>query len=447
MTDRQVLVRDFMKAVKDRNEGQDAFLQAVQEVAEDVITIEKAHSDYAAAKVLERLSEPDRIIGFRVTWEDDNGEVQINRGWRVQMSNAIGPYKGGIRFHPTVGPSILKFLGFEQVFKNALTGLPLGGGKGGSDFNPKGRSTREIMRFCQAFMAELSHHIGPDRDVPAGDINVGTREIGFLFGAYKRHEGQFHGAITGKGQAFGGSAMRVEATGYGLIYFVQNMLAEQGQSIEGKRIVISGKGNVATHAAEKAICEGAKVISLSDTSGTLVNEDGFGQDAVKWVQDRKAAGEDVADPPLSLGLTFKENALPWGLGADIVLPCATQNEMHKSHAKDALDAGAKIIAEGANMPLTAGAAQLVADENIHYAPGKAANAGGVAISGLEMSQNAHGQFQSSEQIDTALKDIMKGIHHRAAGEGRDGNFINYRRGANIAAYRKVADAMTAYGVI
>jgi glutamate dehydrogenase (NADP+) len=447
MTARQTLVDDFMERVTARNEGQNAFLQAVKEVAGDVLTVEKAHSDFTKARVLERLSEPDRIIAFRVVWEDDEGEVQINRGWRVQTSNAIGPYKGGIRFHPSVSPSILKFLGFEQVFKNALTGLPLGGGKGGADFDPRGRSEREIMRFCQAFMAELVHHIGPDRDVPAGDINVGTREIGYLFGAYKRHFGQFHGALTGKGQSFGGSAMRVQATGFGLIYFVQTMLDAHGEAIDGKRVAISGKGNVATHAAQKAIEVGAKVITLSDTSGTLLAENGLSQEAVDWVRAQKASGGDVADPPKHLGLTFKEGARPWGEHADIVLPCATQNEMDQEGAKAALDAGAKVIAEGANMPLTADAATKVDSAGVLYAPGKAANAGGVAISGLEMSQDSHRRFSTADEVDEDLRVIMRRIHDTIADEGRSNGKVSYRRGANIAGYRRVARALTAYGVV
>lgn len=447
MTNRQQLVDAFMENVRSRNEGQEAFLQAVEEVAQDVLTIEKNNPDFARSKVLERLTEPDRIIGFRVTWADDAGDVQINRGWRVQMSNAIGPYKGGLRFHPSVSPSILKFLGFEQVFKNALTGLPLGGGKGGSDFDPKGRSDGEIMRFCQAFMQELSRYIGPDTDVPAGDINVGTREIGYLFGAYKALRGQFNGAITGKGEAFGGSEMRVEATGYGLIYFVEKMLENVGETLADKRVAISGKGNVATHAAEKAICEGAKVITLSDTSGTLVAKDGFSQEAVSWVRAQKAAGADVADPPKKLNLIFNEDALPWGEEADIALPCATQNEIDATAAKTIAESGVRLLAEGANMPLTSEATTHITESGLLYAPGKAANAGGVAISGLEMSQNAHGRFDSADDVDRSLKNIMARIHDRIADEGREGNRIDYRRGANIAGYRKVATAISAYGVV
>ena len=436
-----------MAELRARCPQEDVFLQAVKEVAADVLTIEKAHSRYARARVLARLAEPDRVITFRVAWENDRGDIEINRGWRVQTSNAIGPYKGGLRFHPSVSLPVLKFLGFEQVFKNALTGLPLGGGKGGADFDPSGRSEHAIMRFCQAFMAELAHHIGPDIDVPAGDINVGTREIGYLFGAYKRLRGRFHGALTGKGEAFGGSAMRVEATGYGLVYFVEAALAHTGDSVEGKRVAISGKGNVATHAAEKAIARGARVITLSDTAGTLLAEDGMSEDAVAWVRERKHAGRDVADPPSWLGLRFLPYKLPWGQDADICLPCATQNEMDADAARAALDAGAMLVAEGANMPLTAAAAETIRQAGIRYLPGKAANAGGVAISGLEISQNAHGRFASAQEIDDALVDIMKRIHDEIAQESRNGGPIDYRKGANIAAYRKVADAISAYGIV
>ncbi|MGC9419726.1 MAG: NADP-specific glutamate dehydrogenase [Rhodovulum sp.] len=449
MADRETLLNAFMDRVEARNGGQDAFLQAVEEVAADVLTVEKAHAPWARARVLERLTEPDRIVGFRVVWENDAGEVEINTGWRVQVSNAIGPYKGGLRFHPSVCPSVLKFLGFEQVFKNALTGLPLGGGKGGADFDPRGHSEAEIMRFCQAFMTELARYIGPDEDVPAGDINVGPREIGYLFGAYKRLRGQFHGALTGKGEAFGGSAMRVEATGYGLIYFVEAMLAEQGRELAGRRVAVSGKGNVATHAAEKAICEGARVVSLSDTSGTLVAEDGMGQGAVDWVRARKRDGGDLSDPPRELGLRFHEGAAPWGLvEAEIALPCATQNEIDRDGLRAAMDSGLALVAEGANMPLTADAAAELRAAGLPHAPGKAANAGGVAISGLEMSQNANGRPLDPDSVDQALKRIMADIHARAAEEGRGkGGAIDYRRGANIAAYRKVATAVAAYGVL
>ncbi|WP_227272106.1 NADP-specific glutamate dehydrogenase [Roseobacter weihaiensis] len=448
MTERARLTDSFLEIVTRRNAGQDEFLQAVRDVAEDVITVEKNNPKWAQAKVLERLTEPDRLIRFRVTWMDEAGVMQINRGWRVQMSNAIGPYKGGLRFHPGVNPSVLKFLAFEQVFKNALTGLPLGGAKGGSDFDPRGRSDAEIMRFCHAFMAELSRYIGPDVDVPAGDINVGTREIGWLFGAYKQSAGAFHGALTGKGEAFGGSAMRVEATGYGLIYFVQAMLAHAGRMLEGQRVAISGKGNVATHAAEKVICEGGTVVALSDTAGTLLAEDGLSQEAVHWVQARKAAGEDIAGPPRRLGLSFVEAALPWGAAEyDIALPCATQNEVDAAAAKQITDSGAILLAEGANMPLQAGALAHLRDSGINYAPGKASNAGGVAISGLEMSQNAHRRFASAAEIDAELKTLMQDIHQRILDEEGGGTRIDYARGANVAAYRRVADALSAMGAV
>ena len=447
MASRETLVDDFMKRVGARNADEPEFLQAVEEVATDVLTVEKANSTFAAARVLERLTEPDRLISFRVDWEDDAGALQVNRGWRVQMCNAIGPYKGGIRFHPTVSPSVLKFLGFEQVFKNALTGLPLGGGKGGADFDPRHRSEREIMRFCHAFMAELAHHIGPDRDVPAGDINVGTREIGFMFGAYKRHQRQFNGALTGKGGSFGGSAMRVEATGYGLIYFLQAMLAETGEDIAGHRIAISGMGNVALHAAEKAIAEGGRVVSLSNSGGTLLAEDSMTEEALGWVRQARLTGQDVADAPARLGLVYKAGEKPWGYEASVALPCATQNEVNKDDAEKAVDAGLRYLAEGANMPLTGPAVAHIESSGVVYGPGKAANAGGVAISGLEMSQNAHRQFSSAEEVDSALKSIMHRIHDRAADEGRDSDRINYRRGANIAGYRKVAEAMSSFGIV
>ncbi|MEE4189525.1 MAG: NADP-specific glutamate dehydrogenase [Roseobacter sp.] len=444
---RDALVDGFLGRVKEKSPGQTEFHQAVAHVARDVITIEKASTEFTAAKVLERLSEPDRIIGFRVVWQDDAGDVQVNRGWRVQYSNAIGPYKGGLRFHPSVSPSVLKFLGFEQVFKNALTGLPLGGGKGGADFDPTGRSEAEIMRFCQSFMRQLAPEIGPDRDIPAGDINVGTREIGWLFAAYKAYAQQFSGALTGKGQSFGGSAIRAEATGYGLIYFVEAMLAEQDRDLAGKRVAVSGKGNVATHAAEKAVVRGAKVITLSDTSGTLCAPDGLTTDAIDWVRTRKAAGEDISNPPRNLGVRFSEGATPWEQEVDIALPCATQNELDGTMAKCLVANGTSIVAEGANMPLTDVARTVISDAGLLHAPGKASNAGGVAVSGLEMSQNNHRRYSSAEDVDADLRQIMRDIHARCLHEGRDGNRVDYGRGANIAAFRKVADAVTAMGAI
>ncbi len=446
MPDRDELVDSFMSRVSRRNEGESEFLHAVRDVAEDILTIEKNDGDLAAARVLERLTEPDRTITFRVTWMDDSGAVRINRGWRVQMSNAIGPYKGGLRFHSSVTPSILKFLAFEQVFKNALTGLPLGGAKGGSDFDPTGRSDAEIMRFCDAFMAELVRYIGPDVDIPAGDINVGQREIGYLFGAYKKAKGAFEGALTGKGVSFGGSEMRIEATGYGLVYFVSAMLDEIGETLEGKRVLVSGKGNVATHAAEKAVCDGATVLTLSDTSGTLYSRDGFDEDAIDWVRGQKRSGAAISNPPKRFGLEFKPDTPPWGIDADIALPCATQNEIDASNARKIAESPVSLLAEGANMPLTADAADVIGGAGIIYAPGKASNAGGVAISGLEMSQDAHRRFASADEIDGELKKIMQDIHARVAKEGRQGGQIDYRRGANIAGYRKVAAAIAALGM-
>lgn len=458
---RDQLLTNYMESVRTRAPGEDAFHQAVEHVAGDVITIEKAHTEFAAAKVLERLAQPDRVIGFRVVWQDDSGEVQVNRGWRVQYSNAIGPYKGGLRFHPTVSPSILKFLGFEQVFKNALTGLPLGGGKGGADFDPKGRSDAEIMRFCQAFMRQLAPFIGPDRDVPAGDINVGSREIGWMFAAYKAQALEFTGALTGKAPSFGGSQLRTEATGFGLIYFVEAMLAERGGALSRQRVAISGKGNVATHAAQKAVQQGAKVITLSDTSGTLVADDGMNGDTVDWVRARKKAGDDIADPPRGMGVRFIEGATPWEQEVDVALPCATQNEMDNAMAQSLVDQGTSLVAEGANMPLTADAIAVIDAAGMLHAPGKAANAGGVAVSGLEMRQNSYRRFASAAEIDDDLKVIMKRIHDSTAEEGRprsgsgsgarsgarSRDRINYGKGANIAAYRKIADAISAMGAI
>ncbi|MBV2358384.1 NADP-specific glutamate dehydrogenase [Thalassococcus sp. CAU 1522] len=447
MNRHDALTSAFLQELGPHTDHQPVFLQAVEEVARDVLTIEKNDAGWAAARVLHRLAEPDRILSFRVTWEDDAGTVHVNRGWRVQTSNAIGPYKGGLRFHPSVSVDVLKFLGFEQCFKNALTGLPLGGAKGGSDFDPSGRSRREIMRFCQAFMRALGPFIGPDRDVPAGDINVGPREIGFLFGAWRSQHDVFAGALTGKGLSYGGSEMRIEATGFGLVYFVCAMLAESGDAIEGKRVAISGKGNVATHAALKAIDSGATVITLSDTAGTLYAPDGLNRDTVAWVQARKAAGKDIADPPRDSGARFETDALPWIFEPEIALPCATQNEMDADMAKALVDGGCMVLAEGANMPLTADAAAVVETAGMAYAPGKAANAGGVAVSGLEMSQNSHRRFLDAGQIDAALRDIMHSIHAETAGEGRDSDRIDYRRGANVAAYRRLARAITAQGVI
>ena len=441
------LTETFLATLGAHTETETNFLQAVTDVARDVLTIEKNDAAYTAARVLHRLAEPDRILSFRVTWETDAGDVEISRAWRVQTSNVIGPYKGGLRFHPSVDVDTLKFLGFEQCFKNALTGLPMGGAKGGADFDPNGRSDREIMRFCQAFMRELAPFIGPDIDVPAGDINVGGREIGYLFGAWRTLSGRYGGALTGKGTSYGGSHMRVEATGYGLIYFVDHMLAAVDDALANKRIAISGRGNVATYAATKAVQEGATVITLSDTGGTLLAEDGLSLDAIRWVQTQKANGSDMADPPKAFGARYCAGQTPWDHAPDIALPCATQNELDEGMARQLVDGGCQIIAEGANMPLTRAAAHVIAQSGVTHAPGKAANAGGVAVSGLEMLQNAHGRFLSSEDVDAALKTIMRSIHDTIARESSGQGRIDYRRGANVASYRKLADAIVAQGVV
>ncbi len=447
MPDAQSLSTTFVGALTERTPHQSTFHQAVEEVARDVLTVEKRHADWATTRVLEQLTEPDRVISFRVSWADDSGDVQINRGWRVQQSNALGPYKGGLRFHPTVNEDVLKFLAFEQCFKNALTGLPLGGAKGGSNFDPTGRSDGEIMRFCQAFVAELVRYIGPDRDVPAGDINVGAREIGWLFGAYKKLAGVFEGALTGKGPTFGGSALRPEATGYGLIYFVEAMLEARGDALEGRRVAISGKGNVAIHAAEKAMKRGAKVVALSDTSGTLLAQDGMCAQSLDWVRSQAASGGDLTAPP-ALGLRHIAGALPWdSTDIDIALPCATQNEVDADAAKALVDAGISLLAEGANMPLTAEATRVLREAGIPHAPGKAANAGGVAVSGLEMSQNSHGQYLSADEVDTQLRRIMRRIHSTVVEDGKGGGALDYARGANVAAYRTLAKAITAQGIV
>lgn len=452
MDRRDALVETFMDAVEARAPGEPEFTQAVEEVARDVITVERAHSDWSNARVLERLTVPDRIIAFRIDWRDDSGAVRVNRGWRVQACNVLGPYKGGLRFHPSVTRSVLKFLAFEQCFKNALSGLPLGGAKGGSDFDPSGCSPAEIERFCTAFMTELAHHIGPQTDVPAGDINVGPHEIGLLYGTYLRQRGQWQGALTGKGTSFGGSALRIEATGYGLIYFVCEMLGERGASFEGQRVAISGMGNVALHAAEKAMEMGARVVALSDSSGVITCEDGIGRDALRWLSERKAGGEAVSDPPSEYGLDYAEGGSPWRTDCDIALPCATQNEIGEDAARALIDGPCTLLAEGANMPLTAKAQTLVRGADMDFAPGKAANAGGVAVSGLEMSQNAHFRYLDRATVDAALRDIMGRIHDRLRDEADRGDApeyggrIDYARAANVAAYRQLAQAIAHLGV-
>lgn len=439
----------FMERVKARSPGEPEFQQAVHEVAATVLPYVDDNPEYRDAKILERLTEPDRTISFRVTWEDDKGEVHVNRGYRVQFSNAIGPYKGGIRFHPSVTQSVLKFLGFEQIFKNSLTGLPMGGGKGGADFDPKGKSPNEVMRFCQSFMTELSRHIGANTDVPAGDIGVGGREIGYMFGQYKRLTNEFTGVLTGKGMEYGGSLMRPEATGYGAVYFLENMLHAKGNEIEGKTAVISGSGNVATHAAEKIVHRGGKVVTLSDSGGFIHDPEGMTEDKINWVKAHKAQrGARISDYAAEFtGSSYHEGKRPWSVPCELAMPCATQNELDGDEAKSLLGNGCIAVSEGANMPTTDAGIHAFLGSKILFAPGKAANAGGVAMSGLEMSQNSARLHRSSDDLRQSLKQIMKDIHDAAEDQGTSGDFTDYVQGANIAGFKKVADAMLAFGVV
>ncbi len=446
----------LLKSVIDRNPGESEFHQAVEEVYETVEAVIKKNPKYQKAKLFERMTEPERLISFRVTWVDDKGEVQVNKGYRVQMNSAIGPYKGGLRFHPSVNPSILKFLAFEQIFKNALTGLPMGGGKGGSDFNPKGKSDGEVMRFCQAFMSELSKHIGHRLDVPAGDIGVGGREIGYMFGAYKKIQNEFTGVLTGKGQGWGGSLIRPEATGYGLIYFAQNMLAESNDSFKGKTCLVSGSGNVAQFAMKKLCILGAKPVTASDSSGYIYDADGISQEKLEYIMElkneKRGRIKEYADKYSSAEYfetdkSSDHNPL-WAHEADCAFPCATQNEIRSKDAENLVKGGVKLLAEGANMPTTSDAIEILLDGGVSYAPGKASNAGGVGTSGLEMVQNYSGIYWTREEVDTKLRAIMKDIHdsclHAAKEYGMEGN---YQAGANIAGFVKVADAMLAQGII
>lgn len=442
---------DFMTGVERRNPHQTEFVQAVREVAEDIFDYIADKEKYHEYQILRRIAEPDRVVSFRVCWEDDSGNIRVQRGWRVQNNNSIGPYKGGIRFHPSVTESVLKFLAFEQTFKNSLTGLPLGGGKGGSNFNPKGKSEHEIMRFCQSFMTELYRHVGEDTDVPAGDIGVGAREIGFMFGQYKRITNRFTGVLTGKGLEFGGSLVRTEATGYGAVYFLENMLKHINSSVEGKSAVISGSGNVATHAAEKILQLGGKVLTLSDSQGFIHDPDGINQEKLDWVKRQKG----VLRGPLSAytdefggGSSFHGGERPWGVTCDIAMPCATQNELVGQEAETLVKNGCMAVSEGANMPTDLDGIKVFKDAGICYAPGKASNAGGVAVSGLEMSQNSERISWEEETLQEQLQSIMKGIQDRCLeyGEKEDGK-VDYVKGANIAGFVKVADAMLAYGVV
>jgi glutamate dehydrogenase (NADP+) len=440
----------FIEGVRKRNPGQPEFVQAVQEVAEDIFAFIEDKEAYHREQILRRIAEPDRVVSFRVCWEDDRGNIRVQRGWRVQNNNAIGPYKGGIRFHPSVTEGTLKFLAFEQTFKNALTGLPMGGGKGGSNFNPKGKSDREVMRFCQSFMNELYRHIGADVDVPAGDIGVGAREIGYMFGQYKRITGEFTGVLTGKGLEYGGSLIRTEATGYGATYFLLNMLKTKGQDLVGKTAVISGSGNVATHAAEKVTQLGGKVLTLSDSDGFIHDPAGMDIEKINWVKELKTVrrgriAEYVDKFP---GATFHAGKTPWGVPCDVALPCATQNELLGEDARTLIANGCIAVSEGANMPTDLEGVHVFKDAKILYAPGKAANAGGVAVSGLEMSQNSARIAWKEEELQRLLVDIMDGIHSRCLEYGQQGGgYCDYVKGANIAGFKKVADAMLAFGVV
>lgn len=443
-------VDSFMRGLEKRNPGEQEFSQAVREVAESLFPFLVEHPEYRKAQILERLTEPDRIVIFRVTWEDDKGNVRVNRAWRVQFNNSIGPYKGGMRFHPSVTISVLKFLGFEQIFKNSLTGLPMGGAKGGSNFNPKGKSDREVMRFCQSLMIELHRHIGEDTDVPAGDIGVGAREISFLFGQYKRLANRFVGTLTGKGLAFGGSLIRTEATGYGNVYFCENMLNRIGDSVAGKNVSISGSGNVAIYACEKATELGARVVTLSDSSGFIHDPDGIGAEKLAFIKDlkeiRRGRISEYAEKYASA--TFHAKSRPWGVPVDIALPCATQNEIDWKNANTLISNGVKAVSEGANMPTELDAARAFRDAGVLYGPAKAANAGGVAVSGLEQSQNALRLSWSREEVDEKLHTIMNSIHDKCVQHGgKDGGAVDYVDGANLAGFMKVADAMLAYGAV
>ena len=440
-------IHDFMNEVAAKNVGETEFLQAVEEVAEVILPFIEENPKYNNKMLLERMVEPERVLMFRVPWLDDKGNTQVNRGYRVEFNSAIGPYKGGLRFHPSVNLSILKFLGFEQVFKNSLTTLPMGGGKGGSDFNPKGKSDNEVMKFCQSFMTELCKHIGPNTDVPAGDIGVGGREIGYMFGQYKRIRNEFTGVLTGKGMSWGGSLIRPEATGYGNVYFAQNMLEVKGDSFNGKTVSISGSGNVAQYACEKATELGAKVVTLSDSSGYIYDSNGVDDEKLAFVMDLKNVRRGrIKEYAEKYGCDFHEGR-PWGIKCDIALPCATQNELNDEEAKTLIANGCMCVSEGANMPSTPEAIEVFQNAKILFAPGKASNAGGVATSGLEMSQNSLRMNWTREEVDSKLKNIMKDIHSSCIKYGTEGESVDYVKGANIAGFVKVADAMLDQGLV
>ena len=450
MSSYQHQIDAFMKVVKLKNSHEPEFIQAVLEVAETVIPYIEANPKYKSTKILERITEPERVIQFRVPWLDDSGEVQVNRGFRVEFNSAIGPYKGGLRFHPSVNLSILKFLGFEQIFKNSLTTLPMGGGKGGSDFDPKGKSDNEVMKFCQSFMTELSRHIGPNTDVPAGDIGVGGREIGYMFGQYKRIRNEFTGVLTGKGINWGGSLIRPEATGYGTVYFAAEMLKTKGDNFTGKVVSISGSGNVAQFACEKATQLGAKVVTMSDSKGFIHDPNGIDAKKLSWIMDLKnnRRGRIMEYASEFDGVSFHENEKPWSIKVDVALPCATQNELNEEQAIQLVENGCMAVVEGANMPCTPEAIALFQSRRVLFSPGKASNAGGVATSGLEMSQNSLRFNWTSEEVDQKLHNIMLDIHKQCVNFGtQEDGYIDYVKGANIAGFVKVADAMIDQGIV
>ena len=450
MSEYKIEIDSFMEELIIKNGNEPEFIQAVEEVAETVIPFIEKNIKYKSAKILKRIVEPERVIQFRVPWIDDAGEPQVNRGYRVEFNSAIGPYKGGLRFHPSVNLSILKFLGFEQIFKNSLTTLPMGGGKGGSDFNPKGKSDNEVMKFCQSFMTELSRHIGPNTDVPAGDIGVGGREIGYMFGQYKRLRNEFTGVLTGKGVNWGGSLIRPEATGYGVVYFTEKMLKNKGDDLKNKKVAISGSGNVAQYACEKCIQLGAKVVTMSDSKGYIHDADGIDKDKLAWIMNLKnklrgRISEYIEKYPNS---TFHEGEKPWSVAVEVALPCATQNELNEEHANLLVKNGCIAVVEGANMPSTPEAITFFINNKILFAPGKASNAGGVATSGLEMSQNSLRYNWTREEVDTKLHNIMLDIHDQCLAYGKEeGGYIDYVKGANIAGFVKVADAMIDQGIV
>ncbi|MFL2579605.1 MAG: NADP-specific glutamate dehydrogenase [Parvicellaceae bacterium] len=450
MSEYKTQIDSFMEELIIKNGNEPEFIQAVEEVAETVIPFIEKNIKYKTAKILKRIVEPERVIQFRVPWIDDAGEPQVNRGYRVEFNSAIGPYKGGLRFHPSVNLSILKFLGFEQIFKNSLTTLPMGGGKGGSDFNPKGKSDNEVMKFCQSFMTELSRHIGPNTDVPAGDIGVGGREIGYMFGQYKRLRNEFTGVLTGKGINWGGSLIRPQATGYGVVYFAEKMLKNKGDDFKNKKVAISGSGNVAQYACEKCIQLGAKVVTMSDSKGYIHDSDGIDKDKLAWIMNlkNKQRGRISQYIEKYQNSTFHEGEKPWSVAVDVALPCATQNELNEEQANLLVENGCIAVVEGANMPSTPEAITLFINKKILFAPGKASNAGGVATSGLEMSQNSLRYNWTREEVDTKLHNIMLDIHDQCVAYGKEEDgYIDYVKGANIAGFVKVADAMIDQGIV